>query len=145
MTDYIAEINKNVAIFGDKIEGERNHSGNPVSGSIAIKGFRCKIVICANKKCKKKANALFSPYFDKLSGEHKDSMSGKRAIIEPALGYDGPSLKTKKRPKKGSQHRPIFSLNQVNNYPAICYPDNFVNDKVKLNRVKRKKIILEKK
>jgi len=142
MVEFIAEINSDTAIFGNKINGERNHA-NQGHGFISIKGFRCEITKCGSSKCKSFAHTYFKPYFKILADNIGDSMSGSRGILEPDIGYVGPLLKNSKKPKKGSQHRPFFSLNNYNDHPAICYPDTFSTNQVKENRVERQRIYLK--
>ena len=121
MTHYKDITNPLACIFGNILTGNRKKENPPHKDNwIRIFEFLCEI----NKECDCKSRQIaFEEYQTfELYGEIPSSMSGHRAIIEPANGYKGPGFKTKKKPKKVGRHTSGF---KVNGYPAVCYFDNF--------------------
>lgn len=133
MVEFISEINKKDAIFGNEIKGSRNNA-TPLKGGVFIKGFKCYVSICGSGTCVNIAHLHFGEAFTLHSGLN-DSMSGKRAILEPDLGY-------KETKKKATKHNPKFIVQKIGNYPAICYPDSYETDYIKEARVERQRIFL---
>jgi len=114
MVELISDINRNHAIFGGELKGSRS-AITKLKGAVSIKGFKCRVTECGSGECVNIAREHFGENFTLHSGKN-DSMSGKRAILEPKKGY-------KDTLRKDTDHNPIFIIKKVQDYPAICYPD----------------------
>lgn len=134
MVELISDRHHTHAIFGNELKGSRN-ARIELKGAISIKGFKCRVEKCGRGQCVNNAHQLFRANFT-LHGRQDDSMSGKRAILEPKQGY-------KDTLKKDTNHNPIFFIKEVNNYPAICYPDYWETSYVKEAVIERQKIYLK--
>ena len=133
MVELISDINRDHAIFGNELKGSRSAT-TKLRGAVTIKGFKCKVTKCGKGACVNTAHQHFGEVFT-LHGGQNDSMSGKSAILEPEQGY-------RDTRKKDTNHNPIFIIKEVQNYPAICYPDYWETSYVKEAVVERQRIYL---
>lgn len=135
---YKVERNPCVCIIGNILKGNRVEEHPPHKDNwIRIFGFLCEIHEPCNPETKNTSKEEYAGF--EIADCIPSAISGKRGIIEPADGYNGPGFITKKKPKKAGTHTYGF---KIMGKPAACYfDDNVGRERLKrLSQIRLQKI-----
>jgi len=135
MTHFKIEQDEVACIYGKRIVGTRKKELDPRYNGIPIIDFKSQIHTLADNNIRRAAIREFRDYGYHIHGHDHHEMSGRKGFIEPLKGCKTPGRKTKKSPKKGSKHDPIFYVKSLKDYPAVCYFDGEFSDRIRETKI----------